>query len=284
MDEKVDMAKWASYYAHGGLAVIPVPSGKKGPVIPGWTKVATSDPDQVKKWWSEDPDYNIGFVTGPKSGGIFVIDLDVDEDTGADGIGVLRKWESENGALPETWRDISGRGGAHLYFHSDQLIENDNRKLHEDIEIRGNGLNVILPPSLHRNGKRYQWEAGCAPWEIHIAEADETVMKFVTGSKTDKGKKFHLPDRIGRGMRNATLFSASCSLQSLGFPDEVIIQAIETLNQVSCDPPVSDRETRSIINSALKYEKGGAEQWKKTRELMKQEILLDLKNRMNSSG
>lgn len=39
------------------------------------------------------PDANIGIATGSKSGGLVVIDLDVDEDKGINGYKVLTAWQ-----------------------------------------------------------------------------------------------------------------------------------------------------------------------------------------------
>ncbi len=281
MDKK--NKEWALYYGRLGLGIIPVPKGEKGPVQTGWPEIATSDPRQIEAWWNEDPEQNIGFVAGPKSHGIFAIDLDVDDDTGEDGLGVLRKWERDHTPLPETWRVITPRGGAHLYFHSDKLIENDKKSLHEAIEIRANGLNTILPPSLHPNGRRYEWEAGYGPWEIEIAEANETVLDFVGYHREKQVHKLQLPEVIPEGSRNNILFHAACSMQATGFPDEVIIVAISKLNEVSCVPPLSEKEVGTLTSSALKYEKGGKINcWTESGKQIEQEIFRTLSRKLKS--
>ncbi len=275
--------KWALYYASLGLGIIPAPKGEKGPVKPGWPELATSDPEQISAWWDEVPDQNIGFVAGKKSHGIIVIDLDVDGSTGEDGLSVIKKWASENGKLPKTWQDITPRGGTHLYYHSDKPIENNKKILHEGIEIRASGLNTILPPSLHPNGRMYRWKKGRAPWEIKLAEANETVLNFVGYRKEKTKEKLHLPAEIQEGSRNNILFRAACNMQSTGFPDEVIETAISKLNEVSCRPPLSGSEVENLIGSALKYKKGGKiDQWINSSEQIQQEMLRKIKRQLGS--
>ncbi len=252
------MLEWALYYAKRGMAVIPIPPGKKGSVMTDWADKATTDPEQIKEWWTKWPNDNVGFVTGQKSNGIWAIDLDVDEDKGEDGRETLRRWEMDNGIkLPDTWQDISGRGGNHLYFHSDTTIPNDLRDTYPDIEIRGEGLLVVLPPSLHKTGSHYQWEVGYAPWEIKIAETDDAVKKFI-GYGTKKRESFHTPEVIPEGTRNETLFKLACSMRARGDPEAAIRAAVSATNESNCKPPLSDKDIDTLIDSALKYESGTA--------------------------
>ena len=65
----------ALQFAERGWYVFPLRPGDKRP-LPGftkWEKRATTDRDQVIRWWSEAP-YNIGIATGPS--GLLVIDCD----------------------------------------------------------------------------------------------------------------------------------------------------------------------------------------------------------------
>jgi hypothetical protein len=56
------------------------------------------------------PDANIGGATGA------IVAVDVDPRHGGDA--ALSKLEARHGALPRTWRAITGSGGAHIYFRS----------------------------------------------------------------------------------------------------------------------------------------------------------------------
>ena len=173
----MSMMEIAIKYAEMGLAVFPVRQNK-APFTPHGCKDAKTDIRAIKAWWKRYPDANIGIATGSISGGIVVIDIDIDENKGVYGDESLREWEKENGELPETWRAITGRGGYHIYYRSDEKIKNTTN-LYPGIDIRGEGGYVVAPPSIHQNGNYYQWEFDPDDTDLHFA--DQQVMKFIVG-------------------------------------------------------------------------------------------------------
>lgn len=252
----MSMMDQAIKYAEMGLAVFPVRQNK-APFTPHGCKDAKKDKRAIKNWWSRYPDANIGIATGSISGGIIVIDIDIDEDKGIYGDDSLRNWENENGELPETWRAITGRGGYHIYYRSDEKIKNTTN-LYPGIDIRGEGGYVIAPPSIHLNGNYYRWEIDPEDTDIHFA--DQQVMKFINGAGKQSGiveqkPKFKLPDRIKEGARNDTLYRYGCSLQSKGYTDEEILNRLEDAN-TRCDVPLQEDEITTIYNSVVELEKG----------------------------
>src|SRR5690606_31866218 len=72
-------------------------------------KDATTDPEQLQRWWAQWPSANVGLATGAVSG-LFVIDVD-----GPAGDLSLKALELRHGALPPTLVATSGRtdGGRH---------------------------------------------------------------------------------------------------------------------------------------------------------------------------
>ena len=117
-DAVASMKEWALRYAHLGLAVFPVKEKGKAPATPHGCKDATTDALQIETWWNINPQHNIGIATGSRSGGLVVIDLDIDEEKGKNGYETLKEWQKEHGDLPETWISITGNGGYH-YFYRD---------------------------------------------------------------------------------------------------------------------------------------------------------------------
>lgn len=255
----MNMMNEAIKYAEMGLAVFPVRKNK-APYTPHGCKDAKTDLRAIKNWWKRYPDANIGIATGSISGGIIVIDIDIDEDKGIYGDDSLRKWEKENGQLPETWRAITGRGGYHIYYRSDEKIKNTTN-LYPGIDIRGEGGYVIAPPSIHQNGNYYQWEYDPEDTDLHFA--DQQVMKFINGNIDNVNgngdgrfkEKFKLPDQIRSGERNDTLYRYGCSLQSRGYSDEEVLSKLEYANTL-CDTPLKQDEILTIYKSVLEKEKG----------------------------
>ena len=245
-------------YAARGWAVFPLAAGQKVPAVKGGFKVATTDPEQIKAAWGYRPDYNIGIATGEASGGLIVIDVDVDPDKGEDGMERLRTWEITNGDLPETVCAETGRGGMHLLFKSDQPI---GCSVNADygIDIRGDGGYIVAPPSVHPNGRPYAWDND--PEDYEVAEADENTLAFIRSVQPNGGmrKKFELPDEIHGGNRNDTLMRYACSMQAQGIDDALILASLEGTNRMKCKPPLPDAEIEGIVRSVCeRYDKGDA--------------------------
>nr|DAJ10113.1 MAG TPA: Bifunctional DNA primase polymerase [Caudoviricetes sp.] len=244
-------------YAHLGLAVFPLVEGAKNPATAKGFKNASTDEKTVRTWWTRNPNYNIGIACG---NGTMVIDLDVDEAKDEDGTATLRKWEDDNGKLPETATAVTGRGGLHMLYRIDGEVRcSANPKL--GVDVRGDGGYIVAPPSIHPNGTQYAWERD--PRKHEIAEADGNVMafiEFVQGKKDDESNKaLSVPGEIESGGRNNTLFKMACSLQSKGLSNSAILAAVMAENAEKCNPPLSNNEVRRLVESALTKEKGNAE-------------------------
>lgn len=251
-----EMVKFALEYAQKyGWAVFPVSNKTKKPLTPHGCKDAKKTAGPIKAWWKKWPDANIGIATGNMSE-LIVIDLDMDEDEGKDGIHELVLWERENGDLPETAKVITGRGGNHLYFHykGDQI--KNRTGILEGIDVRADGGYVIAPPSVHPNGTLYEWESPLD--DVPVSELNDEVQRFLDAGKQTKehGKQFQLPERIGSGMRNTTLHKLACSMQAQGLSDDAILSAVAAENAERCDPPLDEEEVEKIVQSALQYRKG----------------------------
>src|SRR5262245_45925046 len=82
----------------------------KHPMTPNGLKDASSDPEQIRAWWSQWPRANVAIRTGPESG-VWVLDLD-----GSEGIAAFAELEAANGPVPATPAAATGGGGRHLFF------------------------------------------------------------------------------------------------------------------------------------------------------------------------
>ena len=244
--------KYAMKY---GWAVFPVSNKTKKPLTPHGCKDAKKAPGPIKAWWKKWPDANIGIATGSLSN-LVVIDLDIDEDKGLDGVHEMTIWEHENGDLPETARAITGRGGSHIYFKYEGSDLKNRTGIIDGVDVRGEGGYVIAPPSIHPNGTAYEWESD--PDEVAVAAVDDQVKKFLSIGANIKqaNEHFSLPETINSGQRNTTIHKMACSLQSQGFSDDAIWEAVRRENANRCVPPLEEHELETIVNSALSYKKG----------------------------
>jgi hypothetical protein len=164
-----DVLSAALEYAARGWRVIPIKPGAKHPPIPQWQNEATTDPATITAWWSGSyAGHGVGIATGPGSG-VFVLDVD-DMDALAD-------LEAKYDKLPDTLTSLTGSGGAHLVFRwpDDVDIRNDQSgRIAEGIDVRGDGGQIVAPPSVHPNGSPYCWDldtdevAGAPAWLLEL--------------------------------------------------------------------------------------------------------------------
>ena len=270
-------------YLNHGLSVLPLAPGKKTPITKNGVKDATSDLEFVLEYFAKPKNQhaNIGIATGAPSGNVIVIDLDVDDDAGKDGIETLHTWEATYGALPDTVQSITPRGGNHLFYRVNRDIKNStNEEL--AVDIRGTGGYVVAPPS-HTSVGTYEWEFPLD--EIAIAQADDNVYAFIdyVAKKNKKGDYFELPKQIGKGGRVNTLFKYASSLQSWGFSDDELIERVETANAERCTPPLSDKELKAkVIDGALNFDKGEKREPGKSTKRIKKPSSLQLAKQLIS--
>lgn len=155
----------ALYYAKRGWRVAPIRPGTKHPRIDRWQDKATTDEAIIRTWWSRFPTDGVSIVTGERSQ---LVVVDVDPAHGGDE--TLADLEHEHGALPETVEALTGGGGRHLYFRMPDGVpypRNDQAgiALGPGLDIRGDGGQVVAPPTVHPNGQPYSWEAEGDPFE-----------------------------------------------------------------------------------------------------------------------
>lgn len=220
-------------YAAMGWPVFPCKPRSKDPATPHGFKDATTDPDRIKRYWQRVPDANIGLATGAISD-VWV--LDVDTKPGKAGAQSMCNMVTTFGPIPRTRQQRTGSGGWQYFFAMppDAPVSNSAGKIGPDIDVRGSGGYVIVPPSVHPCGDRYRW-VGCmvdgtfanfpilpAPdWLIELATAkpQRLVTPSLPTPSTLQGAGVGIVDVLrhaGEGERNSCLFWAACRLFDRG--------------------------------------------------------------------
>lgn len=131
------------------------PYGKDpvGHLVPHGVLDFTDDEATVARWWLRTP-WNIG-VRVPES--MFVLDVDGPDRRPHPGKGLQALAELEDcyGPLPETFTQITGSGGLHLFFRRPPGKLSKTR-LPAGLEYKDHGGYVVLAPSIHPDsGRRY---------------------------------------------------------------------------------------------------------------------------------
>lgn len=255
-------------YASKGWSVIPI-SRDKQPLIK-WknaTREELTDPEAIKSWWKKYPSANVAIVTGKRSGGLVVIDLDIDDKKGIDGKDSLQKWCDENDmfCLESCATVETGRGGQHLYFQSDNDYHNQVGCL-DGVDIRGEGGCVVAPPSIHGSTRRtYSWDIEDDDVIVPKADSDVTFflasMEMKNNSKEPAEEKKNDFTKITKeGGRNNQLFKYLARLQGDGETNEAIKEYAHIYNKTHLIPPLDDEEVDRTIESVLSHS-----EWKGTR-------------------
>lgn len=123
--------------AGAGLAVFPCREDK-APSCPDGFKVASRDPDEVRRLWREYPGTLIGVATGRASG---IDALDIDPHNGGD------VWldECEQFLVDERCHQTRS-GGRHYIFKHHEGVRNSAGRIAPGIDVRGDGGYIIWWP------------------------------------------------------------------------------------------------------------------------------------------
>ena len=153
-------------YLARGWSVIPMAEKAKRPAI-AWKPYQSRCVSEktLREWFRRSPAYNVGIVTGARSG---LVVMDVDPRHG--GTQSLKALEREHGDLPKTMEALTGGGGRHLYFSHPGTVVHNRAGIAPGIDLRGDGGCIVAPPSVHPSGKRYRWLKGRAPGQLALAD------------------------------------------------------------------------------------------------------------------
>lgn len=269
------MLDTALEYQKIGLSVIPVGKEKK-PFIQ-WQRYQKerASEDQIKLWWKQWPDANIGIVTGIISG-LAVIDIDTEE-----GKQSIQEYIPDIITFPVAQ---TPSGGQHYYFRCPDAKLSNNTRVIPGCDLRANGGYIVAPPSRNSKGKGYTWLPGLSIFEVPLIELPASYLSYLNNNafniKKNPSKKHNLNENnelqdcelqtvtkqlqkvtdnnsllqavtIGEGERDEKIFHlANCLVKGGAHPD--FIYKILCNIALTCNPPFHEKEVQAKLESALK--------------------------------
>lgn len=264
-----DLLESALKYADDGWRVLPLhgivqgrctcgaacSSPGKHPITKNGLNDATTDPDIITGWWTEHPYANIGVRTGAISD-LYVLDVDnkrtVPVHEGSviripEGEDSLAKLQSEYEPLPETRAVRTGSGGRHEFYRYPTDVEEGatfpNRAgMLPGLDIRGDGGYVVVPPSLHYSGFRYEW----IDPDIPIVRPPEWLARY---QGSERNSEFTELPVVVEGGRNDYLYRYGAHLLAIGRTHQEVSDAVFGANFRICKPPLDVPELNQIIRS-----------------------------------
>lgn len=221
---------------------------------------ASVDESTIRTWWTDWPNANIALATGAESG---VVAVDVDPRHGGDV--TLANLERDHAPIPPTVEGATGGGGRHIIFQhpGPGLLRNQqNRKNGQEpdgIDLKTDGGYIVLPPSLHKSDRRYEWALGRSPDEIALAPMPEWLVGWLQARATREGSAAAPTSGptpgapILEGARNSTLTSLAGTMRRRGMTVEEITAALQVVNQGRCRPPLPEEDIVRIAQSVSQY-------------------------------
>ena len=241
-------------YAERGWKVFPLRDREKKPRTSNGVKDATSDRQQIEKWWTAWPSANIGLALGEPSG-VDALDIDPRHD-GDNGLDELL----DGRALGDTCESATGGGGRHIFFkHHPQAANNPN--LRSGVEFRSTGYYVVLPPSIHPSGNPYIWDMEYGFEEIEAADLPDWLLEDVKAASPPSptnGQPARLEEPLSVN-RNNQLMSVLGALRRQGAPKDclqIVGTAIREKWMTNIDDPqnpFTEKELTGIVERAANY-------------------------------
>lgn len=253
----------ARRYQAAGLRVFPSVPRSKRPLVE-WAEFQRRAPTSVEidTWWTPNPEANIQCVTG---NGILVLDFD---RTNADQARALLVSEGVN-LHDDTPLVQSPGGGVHFWVGIDREVrpatnifrveKEELKKGAPQVDVRGDGSVVTVPPSIHANGQPYRWvkpfrtPLPAAPGELYamLERLDRLRRQARDRMARDQGWVSQSLRGIGKGERQDTLTRLAGYYLGKGIPDDITISTLEPFGR-ACDPPISPREIELTVRSVAR--------------------------------
>lgn len=222
------------------LPIIPI-TGQKLPLIP-WKLYQSQLPsiDEIKAWINLDDFVGLGTTTGSLSG---ILVLDIDHGADIDGL-----------VFPKTPTVKTPHGGLHYYFKypKDKTIKNF-AGIRPNIDIRGEGGMVVMPPTKLSDGGTYEWINDLT---TPLAEIPDWLLKDLTDKPTSTLLATDILNGVQESRRNTTAAQyAGQLLKDHGTDDwESVVWPKLCEWNLKNKPPLNERELRQVYESIANRE------------------------------
>jgi putative DNA primase/helicase len=178
------------------------------------------------------------------------IAVDIDPRNGGDES--MDELVIEHGRLPDTAEQITGGGGRHIIFQDPGVPM--PKALAPGIDLKWDGGYIVLAPSLHPSGRRYEWDGiNGVTALLKPADAPAWLLAHIQDIKTQGrsngsvGKV--LPEVIPDGKKHDTIVSLAGSVKQRGLRKQAAFAACRALQFES---PVSDKEIWERVESVYR--------------------------------
>jgi hypothetical protein len=215
----------AAEYVRHGCAVVPVPRGAKGPRIPAWQNLRLTELE-IAQYFSKGE--NIGILLGEPSGGLIDIDLDA-----AEALAVADHFLSHTPLV----HGRAGKPRSHRWYRVTQPLSylkfSDPGDLNHPaqstlVELRQDGHQTLVPPSVHPCGEVLQWEPYGDPAIADVATLSRAVARVAAAALLTR----HWP---AAGQRHDAALALAGMLLRVGWAKEEVRHFVEAVAEAAGD-------------------------------------------------
>lgn len=240
---QLENALWALRH---NFKVLPLQMGGKDPnglLVPTGSKESTRDEEQVRKWFAQCPNGNVGI-----NGGVIV-----DCDEGITSLAEAEAWREKVG-LPPTLAVRTGRRTSYgIQFHYSGETKTGSYELHGvSGEVRSGNTYGLAPGSVHPDsGARYEVVIDL-PIAPYPADSKLEQQKKKTAKKLSQDpSKLKSGEKIKKSSRQYWLVSQCGRLRRTGLGGDALFAALCALRDKYCDRPEekTDAMLRQICES-----------------------------------
>lgn len=237
-------------YIDSGWSILPVKPDEKRPYMTNWLQYTRTRPGKqlVSNWFNNLSGAGVGLVTG-KISGVVVLDVENWCPTPVDEL--LKKY-------PTNMIAKSGGGGVHLFYSYPQNVGRITNRvgIFEGADLRADGGFLVLPPTLHPSGNRYEWIKRGIPGAFPMAFLD-----LESRSPTsNEGWITEALRGVSEGGRNDTCARLAGYFFKKGLNSDIVEALLMEWNEKN-DPPLPVSEVRTTIKSIERSHAGAERQF-----------------------
>lgn len=241
---------YAIEYMDSGWSILPVKPEEKRPYMMNWLQYTHSraTKDMVESWFKNLSGAGIGVVTGKISN---MVVLDVENYCKTSIEELLRIY-------PTQMYSRTGSGGYHLFYQYPTGVSKVSNRvgIFEGADLRADGGFIVLPPTIHPSGGKYEWVKrgipGTFPKALLELESQPKVQSDGWITEALRG--------TSEGGRNDTCARLAGYFFKKGLNYDIVEALLMEWNERN-DPPLPIREVRTTIKSIERSHAIGSSQF-----------------------
>ena len=230
--------EYVSDYVDIGWSVLPVKPSEKRPYMTNWLQYNKTKATRatVENWFNSLSGAGVGMVTGKISN---IVVLDVESYCPTPISEILKKY-------PTQLISRTGSGGYHLFYQYPTNVPRVANRvgIFEGADLRADGGFIVLPPTVHPSGNKYEWVQRGTPMAFPLAllelESKPAVQNEGWITEALRG--------VSEGGRNDTCARLAGYFFKKGVTSDIVETLLLDWNERN-DPPLPVNEVRTTLKS-----------------------------------